>query len=345
MSYRRPLAGLTVFLVVAIVLTWMVHATLQRGVPGDTHRYSASFTDVSGLRVGDDVRMAGVQVGRVESIKIDGTRAEVGFEVQADQVLYGNTLASVTYQNLIGQRYLGLSLSDFDAPEVLPPGAKIPVEHTEPSFDLSGLLNGFQPLFGLLDPGDVDNITSALIRALQGEDGAIPTLIAETATLAESFAGPDQILGSLIDNLSRVVGDLAAQSGQLQTTITQTRKIFDGLYQRRDTLLSQTSEIATVLDRAAQVVQGASPALNRFVEREPGFSQHFVDNKTNFAYLGFNIPLLLKSLTRIVDHGAYLNAYICNIEISMVPGVSPLIAQILGLATPSGRPEHSPICR
>lgn len=345
MSYRRPLAVMTVFLVAAIVVTWMVHTTLQRGVPGATHTYSALFTDVSGLRVGDDVRMAGVRVGRVESIEIEGTLAAVGFEVQADQVVYRNTEVSVTYQNLIGQRYLGLSLADPVPAEPLRPGARIPVERTEPSFDLSGLLNGFQPLFGLLDPRDVDNLTSALLRALQGEDSAIPVLVAQTATLAQSFAGPDEILGTIVDNLSRVVGDLARQNGDFRTVVTQTRRIFDGLDARRDALLDQTARIATVVDRAAQVVQGASPSLNRFVDRDPGFSQHFVDHKDNFAYLGANLPVLLQSLARIVDNGAYLNAYLCDIGVSMVPGVNPLIAQILGIATPSGHPEHSPICR
>ncbi|MBH0776308.1 MCE family protein [Nocardia bovistercoris] len=345
MSYWRSAVGLALFLVVAVVLTWMVGTTLQRGVPGRTHSYSALFTDVSGLRVGDDVRMAGVQVGRVDGIDIEGTAARVTFEVQRNQTLYGNTRAAITYQNLIGQRYLGLSLAELDSPQPLPPGAQIPLERTEPSFDLSMLLNGFQPLFGLLDPADVDDITAALIRALQGEDSAIPALIARTATLVESFAAPDQILGSMIDNLSQVVGNLSRQGGQLQTTIAQTRKIFDGLHERRDALLDQTTDIAAVVGRAAQVVQGAAPALNRFLERDNGFSRHFVENRESFAYLGFNLAPLMHGMSRIVDQGAYLTAYICDIGLSMIPGIDPLIAAILGIASPSGKPEHSPVCR
>lgn len=345
MSYRWPLVGSTVFLIVTIVLTWMVYTTLQRGVSGDTHSYSAVFTDVSGLRTGDDVRVAGVRVGRVSSIEVEGTKAAVTFEIQQDQTVYGNTIASVTYQNLIGQRYLGLSMGDFDDPGVWEPGSRIPVEHTEPSFDISGLLNGFQPLFNVLDPKDVDTITGELIQALQGQDGAVPALIAETATLAESFAGPDQILGSVIDNLGRVITELAAQRGAMQTTITQTRKIFDGLSARQETLLTQTSEIAGVLDRAAQVTAGAAPALHQFAAREPGFARHFVDNNDRFHYLGANLPAMLKSLTRIVDHGSFLNAYVCDIGFSIAPGADPLVSQILALATPSGHVEHSPICR
>lgn len=345
MSYRKPLIGLSFFLSVCVVLTAMVQLTLQRGVAGETHSYSAIFTDVSGLRTGDDVRMAGVRVGRVTSIAVDGIHAKVGFEVTRDQTVYGNTLATVTYQNLIGQRYLGLAPDDFGPPGPLPPGSAIPVEHTEPSFDISGLLNGFQPLFSMLDPQDVDKITAALIRALQGENGALLALITETSALAGSFAGPDQVLGSIIDNLHRVLTDLAGRSGQLETTIARTRQIFDGLSARRDTLLTQSTEIAAVLDRAAQVVGGAAPSLAQFIAREPGFAQHFLENKDTFAYLGFNLPPTLESLARITGQGSFVNAQVCHIGFSMVPGIDALIAQILASASPTGQVQHSPICR
>ncbi|MGY0499477.1 MCE family protein [Nocardia sp. FBN12] len=345
MKRRRELAGLTAFLLVAALLLWMVRVTLQRDVAGDTHAYSAVFSDVSGLRVGDDVRVAGVQVGRVDTIAIHGPHAKVTFRLRQDQPVYGNTRAAVIYQNLIGQRYLGLSMADFGAPARLAPGAVIPLEHTEPSFDLSGLLNGFQPLFSTLDPEDVDNLTSALIRALQGDDGAVAALITETATLAQTFAGPDQILGALIDNLTVVMTTLAGQSAGIQTTIAQTRKIFDGLEGKREALMDQTGRIATVLADAATVVNGASPSLNEFLRREPGFASHFVDGRQRFAYLGFNLPLLLQSMVRATDAGAFVNAYVCDIAFSIVPGIDPVISQILAAASPTGRPQNSPICR
>ncbi|MEV0685354.1 MlaD family protein [Nocardia sp. NPDC050378] len=345
MKHRRDLAGLTAFLLVAALLTWMVRVTLQRDVTGDTHSYSAVFSDVSGLRVGDDVRVAGVQVGRVDSIDIHGPNALVGFRLQRDQPVYGNTIASVIYQNLIGQRYLGLSRAVTGDPAPLAPGTQIPLERTEPSFDLSGLLNGFQPLFSTLDPDDVDNLTAALIRALQGDDGALAALITETATLVQSFAGPDQILGTLIDNLSVVMTTLAGQSAGIQTTLSQTRKIFDALDARRDTLLDQTAKISTVVADAAAVIDGAGPSLTEFMNREPGFARHFVDGKDRFAFLGFNLPLLFQSMIRATDAGAFVNAYVCDIGFSIIPGIDPVISQVLSAASPTGRPQHSAICR
>lgn len=345
MKQRRDLLGLTTFLLVAATLTWMVHTTLRRDVTAETHTYSAIFSDASGLRAGDDVRVAGVQVGRVDAIEVDGPYARVTFRVHRDQTVTGNTLASVTYQNLIGQRYLGLSLADFGEPAPLPPGSRIPLDHTQPSFDISGLLDGFQPLFSTLDPADVDNLTSALIRALQGDEGALGALISQTAALAQSFAGPDQVLGALIDNLTAVMTTLAAQSTGMQNTLAQARALFDGLEARRDALMQQTDRIAAVVADAAATTSGAAPALTEFIRREPGFAHHFLEGRDRFAYLGFNLPLLLQAMVRATDSGAYVNAYVCDIRFSVVPGVDPEIADILGAASPTGEPQHSPICR
>jgi len=345
MSVRRSLFVVIVFTVVSIVLTWMVVVTLERGVSGPTHRYSALFTDVSGMRVGDDVRMAGVRVGRVDSIELAGTLARVGFSVSADQVVYDDTKASVTYQNLIGQRYLGLSLGGRGDHVALKQNTEIPLDHTEPSFDISTLLNGFEPLFGTLDRDAVDNITNALIKALQGDNGSVTTLIAETSTLAQSFAGPDDILGQVVTNLTTVVGNLAAQSGNLTTVIEQTRAVFEGLDANRQTLLGSVDRISAVVDRAAQIAAADRPALDQFLTRDPGFAQHFLDNRDRFAFLGDNLPLLLKGLARMAESGAYIDGYICDVKVSLLPGLAPLLPDIVDAVTPGGTAKHTSRCR
>lgn len=159
MRYRGAMVGLSLFMVVAVALTWLVYVTLRRDVAGSTVAYGAMFTDVFGLREGDDVRMAGVRVGRVEKIELQGDLARVSFVVQSDQQLLGTTVASVTYQNIVGQRYLGLSLGRTGDPVPLQENSVIPLERSEASFDVTTLLNGYEPLFSLLNPRDADNLT------------------------------------------------------------------------------------------------------------------------------------------------------------------------------------------
>ncbi|WP_067657403.1 MlaD family protein [Nocardia harenae] len=345
MSYRRPLIGVSLFVAVAMALIWVTFVTLDRGINGDTRDYSAVFSDVSGLRVGDDVRMAGVRVGRVDGIELDGVLARVRFQVQDDQTLYGNTKASITYQNVIGQRYLGLALAEFGDSSTLAPGTEIPLARTEPSFDISGLLNGFEPLFGGLDPAQVDNVTGALIKALQGDRTSLVLLVEQVSALADSLAGPDQVLGAVIGNLNRVVGNLALQTGEVSTLIGSSRAIMDGLTRHRDELLGALDQAAVTTAGLADTMDGIQPDLAAMLYREPGFTRHFEENKENFAYLGFNMPALLKGLARVSQEGPYLNTYLCNFGVTVLPSLSTLVPTVVDLATPGGQAKYSPICR
>ncbi|MGE2727606.1 MlaD family protein [Mycolicibacterium pulveris] len=343
--YRRPLIGVCVFLVVCLALTWTVFVTLQRKVDGETYSYSAIFRDVSGLKVGDEVRMAGVKVGRVDDVALDGDLARVDFRVQSEQVLYGNTKAAIVYQNIIGQRYVGLSLADYGDPRVLPAGSVIPVERTEPSFDISRLLNGFEPLFALLSPEQVDNLTTAIVRSLQGDTGAIATMISETTRLAESYSGTDAILDGVLPHLNQVVASLADHGTALQDTITSAETVFDGFAARRAEFVDSMDQVSVVGQRLANVVSDVQPDMREWLAREPGFAKHFMEDKQGFAYMAFNTPLMLKGLARMSQGGAYLDIYACNLTVTQFPRIDSLIAAIVREGTPADRPTYSQKCR
>ena len=346
MSYRKPLIGLSLFVVLAVVLTWMVFVTLRREVAGPTNTYSAVFTDVSGLHPGDDVRVAGVRVGRVDSVDLAGTLAKVTFRVQRDQLLYATTIASVTYQNIIGQRYLGLSPGAVGDPTPLADRSQIPRERTKPSFDIANLLNGFQPLFTLLDPNQVDNITNGILQALQGDSGSILTLITQTSALAESFAGPDQVLGEVITNLNDVVTNLAGQDAKAQNVIRQIRDVMVGLGNRRGQLVASVGSINATVGRLATITTNVYPDVQELIRREPGFAAHLAgDGRERFAYMGANLPYLLKGFARVTEGGSYLDGYVCDANITIFGFLGRLIPSIVRHATPGNVIQQTAICR
>ncbi|MFA4081379.1 MCE family protein [Mycobacteroides salmoniphilum] len=346
MSYRKPVIGLTLFLVLATVLTWMVFVTLRREVADPTNTYTAVFTDVSGLHPGDDVRVAGVRVGRVDRVELQGTLANVTFRVQKEQALYNNTVAAVTYQNIIGQRYLGLSEGTAGERTLLADRGQIPLERTEPSFDIAYLLNGFEPLFTLLNPRQVDNLTDGIIQALQGDSGSVLTLITQTSAFAESFAGPDQILGEVITNLNDVMANLAAQNANLQTVIGQTRDVMVGLGNRRDKLRASAGSISAAVGRLATITTNVYPDFQELIGREPGFTAYLVgDGRARVGYLAANLPYLLKGAARISQEGSHANIYICDVNVTVFAFLGRLVPGIVRLASPGNIIQHSPICR
>lgn len=346
MRYRGPLIGLSLFMVVAVALTWLVYATLRRDVAGETVPYAAVFTDVFGLREGDDVRMAGVRVGRVESIELQGDKAKVSFVVQSNQQVLGTTVASVTYQNIVGQRYLGLSLGNIGEPGPLPPNSVIPVERTDPSFDVGTLLNGYEPLFSLLNPRDADNLTKGVLQSLQGDTGSITALVDQTSQLTESFAGRDEELGAVITDLNTVVTNLAKHNDDLDHVLTETQTVVSTFDARRPELVASTGAIAKVVRQLSTISDEVYPPLNELVTREPGFASHMVGLEPQLAFTGANLPLLLKGFARITSDGPYANAYACDLNIQgFFPGLNDVIPIIVDAASPGPGTQYSPKCR
>jgi len=346
MRARGALIGLSLFMVVALTLTWMVYVTLRRDVAGSTVPYAAVFTDVFGLREGDDVRMAGVRVGRVEAVELEGAQAKVSFVVQSDQTVFGNTVASVTYQNIVGQRYLGLSLGKQGETTPLPAGSVIPVERTDPSFDVGTLLNGYEPLFSLLDPKHADNLTKGVIASLQGDEASLTALIDQTAELTEAFAGRDEELGGVITNLNSVVANLAQHNDDLDHIVSQAQSVVTTFDARRPELVDSMGSIAKVVRQLSTITDEVYPSLNEMVERQPGFTAHMVGIEPQLAFLGANLPLMLKGFARITGSGSYANAYACELNATaFFPGLNDVTPIIVNAATPGNKAQHTPKCR
>lgn len=346
MKIRGPLIGLSLFMVVAVAVTWLVYATLRRDVAGPTTPYAAMFTDVYGLREGDDVRMAGVRVGRVDKIELQGKLAKVSFVVQNDQRLFGNTVASVTYQNIVGQRYVGLSLGQTGDTGPLPANSTIPVERTDPSFDVSTLLNGYEPLFSVLNPQDADNLTKGVIASLQGDDASIMQLVSQTSTLTDTFAGRDQVLGDVITQLNTVVGSLSAQNGNLDQVMSQTSRAVSDFDARRPELVASTGSLTRVMRQLSTITDTASPTLNQMLTRQPGFTGHLLAIEPQLAFTANNLPLMLKGLARITSEGAYANAYACDLNVTgFFPGLNDVVPIIVDAATPGNKAWYTPRCR
>lgn len=167
---------LSVFTVMIIVVFGQVRFHHTTG-------YSAVFTHVSGLRAGQFVRAAGVEVGKVAKVTlIDGDKQIlVDFTVDRSLSLDQATTASIRYLNLIGDRYLELGRGH--SGQRLAPGATIPLEHTHPALDLDALLGGFRPLFQTLDPDKVNSIASSIITVFQGQGATINDILDQTASL------------------------------------------------------------------------------------------------------------------------------------------------------------------
>nr|WP_067667314.1 MlaD family protein [Nocardia miyunensis] len=346
MKERRAAIGFTAFALAALLVTVMMWNTLSRTIYGPTDSYSATFTDVLGLRPGDDVRIAGVRVGKVDAIgtvRDPASRkyvASVRFRVQRNQHLYHDTKALVRYENLIGQRYVALEPGTKGAPTPLQAGGSIPLAQTEPSFDISELLNGFEPLFQTLQPEQVNDLTDTLIQALQGSGVSLSAFITQAAGLAGDFQRRDAILADVIANLSAVMKSLAARGDQLETLITQTRALVGGLYQQGKSLLASTEQIGIATNSMEQLVTRIQPQIALVQDSAHDALTMLLAHGAQLDQTAIDLPRMLSDLGGATQDGAYASAYVCSLDVSLYGILLPR-----GILTRIGPNSHSAVCR
>ena len=147
-NLRGTALRLAIFLTVCGLALFVIMAVFgQVRFNNDLNAYNAEFTNVSGLREGNLVRVAGVEVGKVQSITVnDDATVRVVFTAEPAAVLTEGTRAEIRYDDLIGGRSPAL-LEGAGSTRLLKPGQTILLDRTQPALDLDSVTGGFRPLF------------------------------------------------------------------------------------------------------------------------------------------------------------------------------------------------------
>ncbi len=317
MKTLPSLIKLVAFIVVTVLATCLLAATIGNLRFGGTTSYQALFTDATGLLKGDDVRIAGVRVGEVDGVAVarkgDRSVARVTFNVDSDRPVAVSTRAQIRYRNLVGQRYVALS-EGAGSGRALTEHGTIPLRQTQPALDLTVLFNGFKPLFAALNPQDVNAFAMEIIKTLQGEAGDVNSLLGHTASLTSTLADRDAVIGRTIDNLNAVLGTVDERGKQLSTLISELQRFVSGLATDREAIGASLTNIANLADATAGLVQEGRPAIRADVKQLGAVAGNLDDNKKVVAGVLQRLPNKLDTITRTATYGSWFNFYLCDFE-------------------------------
>jgi phospholipid/cholesterol/gamma-HCH transport system substrate-binding protein len=328
-----PIIKMTIFAIVTVTLTALLGATIANSNFGDTSAYRARFTDASGLKIGDDVRILGVKVGTVDSLTVvDDRFAEVRFDMDAGRRLPASATATVKYRNLVGQRYLALGTGTGSA-ELLKPGDTIPVERTRPALNLTVLFNGFKPLFQALKPEDVNKLAFEIVQVLQGEGGTVDSILRHTATLTSTIAGRDKVIGDLINNLNTVLGTVNGRGDEVSDLILSLQQLVSGLAADREPIGEAVAALGDLTGTTAGLLNQARPSLKQDIALLAPLAENLNKQEPLLDGMLKGLENRADTFTRAVSYGSWLNFYLCRM--SGTVGVSALNLQLSLLPVPS----------
>lgn len=363
MSWRPPhpgrlIASLVAFAALAVVLSTIVIASVLNLDTGSTSTYYALFSDASGLRPGAEVKIAGIDVGTVRDVKLNGTvGVRVTFTVRKDQRISTATNADVRYANLIGTRYVALTLPDgVDSGAPLAAGETIPLTQTKPAIDLTAVFNGFQPLFDALSPGEINELTGSIINVFQGESGNVSNLVQQIGTITANLADRKAVIQSVITNLSSVLTQVNTEGKSLGEMIGNFNAVVTDVANQRGVLAQAITAMARFTNSAADLTKQATPAINGDITGVAKASSTLVANQRAIDDMLRNAPAALSAFDGILDNGSYVKVYLCNLDLetkgklnlSLVPGL-PAPQTPTNVTLPSGPvgdpSRNSEVCR
>lgn len=312
---RKDLIRFSVFLAISAVFTAWVAAVTGEWRPGDRTVYNASFTDVSGLSVGDDVRIAGVDIGKVNEIDVQPDNSVlVRFDVRGDQELTTTTRAAIQYRNLIGDRVVQLSRGD-GAAETLAAGGTIPAAQTSAALDLDTLLNGFKPLFAGLSPTQVNELSGQLIQVLQGQQSAVATLVEHVASFTTTIANRGELIGQVIQNLNSVLGTVDERKDTVGLLLDRLDKLLTGLDQQDTQVLNAAARIDRFAAETSSLLTQARGDVRSNLKALALAARGINSEKATLDQVLSALPDHYRTLQNTASYGTFFNFFLCGVRV------------------------------
>lgn len=291
-SLARISIGIAMFSALALACGLFVYSVVTDATLRPEVTYRAVFRDVSGLRVGSSVEVAGVNVGKVSGLDLGrDNNVDVEFTLDRKVPIATTSIAAVRYRDLLGRRVLEIQPGESSGKK-LPEGGTIPATLTHSALDLDQLYDGFGPLFEGLDAAQLNELSGSLVQVLQGQGGNLEGILAHAAQLSESVAERDETIGALIADLQAVLTTIEKRTPQTDRLVIALQRLVSGLSDDRRALLDAIAGIAgstteltqfvaelrpsikadlAEIERLSRVVNADAANLDRLLERVPGY--------------------------------------------------------------------------
>lgn len=227
---------------------------------GDT--YYAMFTDGSGIKPNDEVRMAGVRIGKVRDIELEDGQVKVAFQVDSPARFGSESQAEIKVKTLLGSMFLSLVPAGEGQ---LDEGATIPAERTKSAYDVVKAFSGTAERVEDIDLSQLTESLNTLADATDGTPAAFQEALKGVGALSRNVAARDAELNTLLKNLRTVSGILAERDDDIVALMKDSDILMRALVERRESihrLLVSTSKLSSELTQLVRESRGdLKPAL------------------------------------------------------------------------------------
>lgn len=295
-KYDKTWLGFIAVAVTAVLIGTML--AIHAFGAGYRH-YTAEFAQAAALRAGNPIMVAGIQVGKVTSMRLAGDHVEAGLQIRDDVTMGTNTAAAIRLATILGGRYLALMP---DSTGHLKNGT-IDLAHTQVPYDLQSALKDATTTFEQVDSDQFASSLHLLGTQLKGVPELMPQALANLDSLSSVVAQRREQLGEILKNTELVTNTLHNQQARIGELINQSQDLLTIFIARRAVFHSMMQSLKNLVDVMSKIIvddRKNVDALTRDIsEFNDVFSQH---NDLLLNMLQVN-PIVLRQVANMTGDG------------------------------------------
>ncbi|TWP46339.1 MCE family protein [Lentzea tibetensis] len=309
MNKRNPIAVGAISLTLIALLLLAAFYSDDLPIVGSGTSYAADFSEAAGLVPGNEVRVAGVKVGKVTKVALNGDKVKVTFKVK-DAWLGDRTTAAIRIKTLLGQKFLAL---DPQGLTPLSPSQPIPKDRTLAPYDVNEAFNGLATTVGQIDTKQLADSFTVLAETFKDSPEHVRGALDGLSALSKTISSRDEQLAKLLDNTRQITKTLSDRNEQFEKLLSDGNVLLGELRKRRDAihaLLVGTQNLSRELqglvnDNSEQL----KPALQQ-LERVTTMLQRNQDKLDRS--LGLMAPFY-RVFANTLGNGRWFDTYICGL--------------------------------
>ena len=307
---RNPVIIGAVSLSVIGLLVFLAFNAQNLPLIGGGDAYSAAFSEAGGLKANDEVRIAGVRVGKVEKVELDGDHVKVTFRIENGADFGDETHADIKVKTLLGAMYLSLAPAGSGQ---LEEGSEIPVERTSSPYDVVKAFSGLADRSERINTGQLAEALTTLSDLTRNTPEEFRAALDGVSRLSSNIAAKNDQIGELLGNLQNVSEVLEARDEDIIGLMRDSDVLFRALVKRREAvhrLLVSTSTLSAELTKLVKQSRAdLKPALTH-LESVVGVLNKNEDNIDNSLRL---MAPFYRVFANTLGNGPWFDTYIQNL--------------------------------
>ncbi|MBD0860121.1 MCE family protein [Gordonia sp. zg691] len=304
-SFRKNRRIWTGVIGAVVIVALLLGVTTLAGAHLGKQTLTGDFAQAGGVRPGDKVRVAGIDVGEVTDTRLAGNHVAITMKVDREVKVTANGAAEIKMSTLLGQRYIDLSLGD--SPDEAPDGH---IERTAVPYDLQRTIEEGAPILTGID----DQTLSQSIRTLNRQLAGVPAI---TRPTFEALTQMSEVITNRKDQINQLIADTKTitsivddNQAQLAVIVGQGRDLTQKITAREDLVTRMLDGIAELTEQASAVAGENADQFAPLMANLNTITQGLEKNRNNLRKLLEILPVTARMTNNILGDGPYANGYL-----------------------------------